>query len=41
LDQEDIQKIQRMLSLKYHPDRGGDPKKMAQINEILNKVKGK
>ena len=41
LDQDDIQKIQRMLSMKYHPDKGGDGKKMAQINEIINKMKGK
>lgn len=41
LDQDDIQKIQRMLSLKYHPDKGGDAKKMAKINEIISKAKGR
>lgn len=42
LDEEDISKIQRMLSLKYHPDRptGGDGRKMAKINEIITKAKG-
>jgi hypothetical protein len=41
LDQEDIKQIHRMLSLKYHPDKGGDGKTMARINEIINKAKGR
>jgi len=37
LDEEDIKKIKQMLAKKYHPDVGGDAKKMTKINEVFNK----
>jgi len=39
LDKEDIQKIYILLVRKYHPDVGGDNKKMAAINQIFNKIR--
>lgn len=39
LDADDINKIHKMLSRKYHPDVGGDGEKMARINQIFSKVK--
>ena len=40
LDEEDIQKIYKLLAKKYHPDIGGDADKMAKINQIFTKMKG-
>ncbi len=33
ITKKDIKKQYRFLSRRYHPDLGGDPKKMEQINE--------
>lgn len=35
LDEEDINKIYKMLARKYHPDMGGEGDKMARINQIF------
>ena len=32
ITKEDIKKQYRYLAKKYHPDQGGDPKKMEEIN---------
>jgi curved DNA-binding protein CbpA len=29
---EDVQAAYRKLASQYHPDRGGDPAKMAELN---------
>ena len=39
LDKADIKAIYLLLVKKYHPDIGGDPQKMAEINRIFNKIK--
>lgn len=39
LDKEDINKIYILLVKKYHPDIGGDEKKMARINQIFSQIK--
>lgn len=39
LDQDDIQKIYKVLVKKYHPDVGGDSNKMARINQVFSKMK--
>lgn len=39
LDTDDRKKILILLTKKYHPDTGGDGKKMAEINSIFNKYK--
>jgi hypothetical protein len=32
-------KAYKELAQKYHPDKGGDPKKMIRLNEIMSKLK--
>lgn len=34
---EEVKKKYRELSLKYHPDRGGDAQKMVELNDARNK----
>jgi hypothetical protein len=40
LDEDDVQRIYKLLAKKYHPDTGGDSDKMARINQIFTKRKG-
>ena len=40
LDEEDINKIYKLLARKYHPDMGDGSDKMAKINQIFSKKKG-
>ncbi len=36
ITKEDIKKQYRFLARRYHPDRGGDPEKMEQINKAYS-----
>ena len=38
-DFEEVKKSYQKLVIKYHPDRGGDPDKMAEINMAFYKIK--
>lgn len=37
LDEDDINKIYKLLAKRHHPDIGGDPNLMAKINVIFSK----
>lgn len=41
LDEDDINKIYKMLARKYHPDMGGEGTLMAKINQLFSKVREK
>lgn len=36
---EEIKKNYRRLSMKHHPDKGGDPKKFKEVTEAYNYLK--
>jgi DnaJ family protein C protein 3 len=38
-DQKEIQKAYRKMAREYHPDKGGTPEKMAEINEAFGVLK--
>ena len=35
---DEVKKAYRSLALKHHPDRGGDPAKMVEINEAYESL---